>query len=151
MKKGFLLLLLLLSCSKKIEPEDVLRKVINLSLGPEDSRQELISLTTGSMKAEIETLDAENVKKLFVENGKISLKSFKVSHKKCADIQCFITYVVTYNQEDRNNKEIKAGTVESKKIAELVWIEESWKLKSVSNEKSYIDMSLEIEPNSVKY
>ena len=128
-------LFFLISCTKKQSAEETLYSFVKYRFKENQSKDILLSQTTGILFKKIEDMDADTFKK-FITNKQLKLKKYKVDLIKCTDIVCFITYTLSYNQTDKSGPKY---LTEIKKIAELQLEGGLWKIADVSNIKTYID------------
>lgn len=127
-----LIALLLVSCSKKNDPDYVFRQFMGEDKGA-PTKNEMISLSTGKMKEYLENMSDENFKdtlgKDFAQDARI-----KIKNRSCDQTKCSFTYSTVYESKENGQKTFD---IESKKTAYLVKIEEGWKIEDIDTIKSY--------------
>lgn len=138
--KLLLPLLILLSCSKNTSPESTLREFINMRFSNGQNKSDLIQLTTGEFKASLEEMTEEDFK-LFT-GFTIVKNSLDISSSNCGLNECAITYVLRYTTTDDG---VKTMVTEVKKIAQLSYVDDYWKISDVQNLKSFHDSLRPIE------
>jgi hypothetical protein len=117
-------------------PEDVLRTFINYRLSSSQSKQELLDLSTGKMRAQIEAMPEENFKK-FTNTSMFRLNSIEITLKSCNPNHCTITYVLKYS---KMSGDTTSASNEIKKMAEIEKEGGQWKISGVSTVKTYLDI-----------
>lgn len=134
--KYLLMIFLVVACSKDIKtPEGLLTKFTEDITTKKMDRDYYSKYTTGKMKESIEKLSDEefdsygNLSR--VENAKV-----EVLKKNCTADKCALTYIVKYDYKSEGSKD-KDFKSEVKKVANLVKVEETWKIEDVSNIKTY--------------
>ncbi len=139
MKKNLFLFMVICSvfigCTKKSTPEKTLRDYVEYRFSSGQDRDDLLEMTTGALYdrlAEMEEKDLES----FLEVDKLKKKRLKVLLKNCQPQECSLTYILSYSQGEGQPKDFG---IEVKKIAQLIKIENSWKISDVSNVKTYIE------------
>ena len=135
-------LVFLVSCNKESSPEGALEDLVSSRFSG-SSRSKLLKLVTGKLKAQIEGMSEENIKK-FLEKDGLVRKKMKITLKNCEANKCFITYILRYNDVRPQGSRFD---VEVKKIAEVELIEKKWFVSDISNLKTYIDSKKEIKTN----
>jgi hypothetical protein len=136
-----LIFLLPFSCTKKSTPEKTLQEYVDYRFKSSQERDDLLEMTTGSLKERISDMEEEELKK-FLTSGTLEKRKLKILLKNCEDTKCFLTYILTYNQGAGNPKDFG---IEVKKIAQLDKVGESWKLSDVSSVKTYIEAKKDLE------
>lgn len=139
-----LLIMLTLSvgCTKKLGPDESLKAFVVKSVRGEFDREELLEATTGTLRAELESLNEEEMAKYLKFEG-ASHESFRINLKSCEQSKCHLTYTLKY---ERSNEGTKTFDVELKKIAELHLVNEKWLLADVTDIKTYYEAHQPIEP-----
>lgn len=144
MIKYALLIFLLMGCfGSDSNPELLLEDFINKRLANTADKEYMLSITAGKLKSALIDMD-ENALAESNELKSFEKESFKVTHKQCTKVQCFITYILKYKNIDKadNNKTLS----EVKKIAELQFIDDGWKIVEVTNVKTFFEMTDAINP-----
>jgi hypothetical protein len=142
--KYFFLLFLTLGCfNSDSNPELLLEDFINKRLSNSADKEYLLTVTAGKLKSALVEMD-ENAITESNELKSFEKESFKVTHKQCTKVQCFITYVLKYKNINKTDNHKTSSEV--KKIAELQFIDEGWKIVEVTNVKTYFEMSDVINP-----
>ena len=132
----------LYSCTQKLgTPEASLREFINYRYSKDQSKDKLLSMTTGKFQFKINEMSDDEFT-LFTGTSNLQKRSFKVVTSNCQKETCFITFISSYNQFQEKEKEF---VVETKKIAELTKEEESWKISDVTELKTHIEALKNIE------
>ena len=124
---------------KALSPEDALRDYISYRFSSGQTREKHLELTTGELKAKVESLTEEQFKS-YSNTSIYNLKNIKVVLKSCTANACSITYILSYNKPGNGT-----DLTEVKKIAELEQIEGSWKVKEVSTVKTYFESDKPID------
>jgi hypothetical protein len=135
----FVTLISLFSCNKESTPESTLEALVESRFSGSD-RDDLLELTTGKLKNQLENMSDDNVK-LFLETDGLRRRTLKITLKNCDTDKCFITYILKY--EDKRPQGTSFN-VEVKKIAEVVLEDKKWLVSDISNLKTYIDSKKEI-------
>ena len=127
--------LLIFGCTKKSDPELALKDFIDYRFKSSQSRDKILSMVTGPIKEEIETMDEDKAKQFFSTQS-LRKKRLTINIKNCEGLKCFITYTLKYSQrsKDGSNHEL-----EVKKIAEIWQEEDQWLIAKVNNVKTYIE------------
>jgi len=123
-------------------PEQALKNYINYRFSGEQKREKLVKMSTGSVKAQIETMSEVNFNSLYKTSDK-KLKRVKINLKNCSEEKCSITYTLSFATF---KGEVETFRSEVKKIAEMVKVDGSWKVSDVTNVKTYIDSKGPISP-----
>jgi hypothetical protein len=126
---------------KAQKPEDVLREFIIYRFSMGQTKDKLLDFTAGDMRAKIERLDDEQLKR-FNNVGMYKFKNFKVVLKSCNNTVCSITYILSYNKIEKDKPSLLN---EIKKIAEMEQINGSWKVKDVATVKTYFESVVPLE------
>lgn len=140
-----LALVIVFSCNKKSEndPETTIREYINYRFEPNQTKEGLVRFLDDEMKENIQELSEKDFED-FVNIDGLRKKKLSFIISKCEKQSCYITYTLSYEKYDN---EIKMFEVEVRKIAEVKKSEnESWKISSISNVKSFIDIKTDISP-----
>ncbi len=137
-----LLVSLIVSCSKKLGPEESLREFVRLSINGKMDKATLLDSTTGNLKSELDALDEDQMSKYLKVEG-ASRDSFRVNLNNCQPTICFLTYTLKYEQSSNGTKSFD---VELKKMAELRFVEEKWLLADITDIKTYYQAEQPIEP-----
>ncbi len=136
-------LLLSTSCFKEKGASEVLKTYIEGRFDGNYDRLEIAEFLNGSIKEEITAMSDEDFEK-YSDLSNLKKKKFMVTHQNCSTDKCFITYLISYNQLKGPKDFFR---VDSKKIAEMTKVEESWKIEKVTNVKSYLESKVPIEIN----
>lgn len=148
MKKLPVYLLLVLGlafgCTKKSTPEKTLKDYIDYRFSSGQDKDDLLDMTTGALQEKISDMGEEELKK-FLEIDKLKKKRLKILLKNCQETECSLTYMLSYSQGDSKPKDFG---IEVKKIAQLMKIENSWKISDVSNVKTYIEAKKNLDISS---
>lgn len=131
----FLLFGLAIGCTKKSTPEKTLKDYIDYRFSSGQDKEDLLEMTTGPLQEKISEMEEDDLKK-FLEVDKLQKKKLKILLKNCQETECSLTYILSYSQGESRPKDFG---IEVKKIAQLLKIENSWKLSDVSNVKTYIE------------
>lgn len=135
------LLVLAFSCNQDQGPEQVLRGYINQRFQSNQNFKDLISKTTGELKANLEALSPENRKK-FDQSSQFKKKGLKIISKDYNDKTCDITYIISYEKKAEGNP----YNAQIRNIAKLENVEGDWKISSVGGLKSHFESKKDIEP-----
>lgn len=140
-----LLALALSGCFKEKGAQETLRSFVEERFKGNLDHNEIGEYLSGSLKSTIMAMTDEEFTN-YSDLSKFKKKKFKITHSNCSIEKCFITYLISYDQLKESTK---AFRVDNKKIAEMVKIEESWKIENVTNVKTYIESKepLEVETN----
>lgn len=131
----FASILLAISCTKKLGPEETLREFIDYRFTSNQSAEKIMSFLDGDILEETQEMKDEELKQ-FLETEKFRKNSFKIIHANCNEDKCFLTYVLKYVE----TKEEEKSETEVKKIAELRKVDENtWKIFDITNVKTYIE------------
>ena len=134
--KYFLMVFLVVACTKDIKtPEGLLAKFTEDITTKKMDRDYYSKYTTGKMKESIEKLTDEEFES-YGNLSKVKNAKVEVLKKNCSGEKCALTYIVKYDykSEGATEKDFKS---EVKKVANLVKIEDVWKIEDVSNIKTY--------------
>lgn len=132
---AFASILLAISCTKKLGPEETLREFIDYRFTSNQSAEKIMSFLDGDILEETQEMKDEELKQ-FLETEKFKKNSFRVVHSNCNADKCFLTYVLKYVE----TKEEEKSETEVKKIAELRKVDENtWKIFDITNVKTYIE------------
>ena len=146
---AFLVLACLLQTSSCVEksrdPVRALQSYIDYRFSKNQSKEKLLSKTRGELYAELERFSEEELSNL-VNPRKYRRGSFKVNLKKCNDTRCHITYTLKFDQKDNNQK--KSFRVITKKIAQLDFEEETWKIAKITEIKTYFEAKNSLDVTS---
>jgi len=99
-------------------------------------------MSAGNMKKQIEVLDEESFKEVYQAKD-LKLKRVKINLKNCSETTCSITYTLSFASLKGGKEAFRS---EVKKIAEMVKVDDSWKVSDVTNVKTYIDSKEPISP-----
>lgn len=127
-------------------PEEALSVYIQTVTTNKADRDFYLQYTSGKLLQQIESMNDEDFKE-FNNFENIKSAKVKVIYKSCELDRCSLTYTVSY--EVHENNKVNFDT-EVKKIAELVKIENSWKISEVSNRKTYIESKSAIDISNKK-
>lgn len=144
MFKLFLILfvsLIISGCNSQKSPEQVLRNYINLRLSTDASKERLSSFLTGEMYDGLESLNDVDFQK-FRSSINIKKKKFKINLKRCDEKKCFLTYTLKYASPRKGEEDYLMSV---KKIAEMIKVNEFWKISKVSDLKSHLESLKPIE------
>lgn len=132
-------LLSILSCQQDLGPEQVLRSYINLRFLPDTKLSDLVSKTTGELKANLESLDQEQKRK-FTQAGQFKKKSLKILSRDCSKKSCKITYIISYVRDLGENP----YNAQIRNVANLELVGKVWRISSVGGLKSYFESKKDI-------
>ncbi len=130
-----LLALVLSGCFKEKGAEETLRSFVEERFKGNLDHNEIGEYLSGTLKSSIMAMNETEFTN-YSDLSKYKKKKFKITHSNCSVEKCFITYLISYDQF-RDSK--KSFRVDNKKIAEMVKLEESWKIENVTNVKTYIE------------
>ncbi len=131
-QKFSLLLLLLIACGKKNDPDEIFRRFLGEGLaGP--SKEEMINLSTGKMKLYLEKMSDEDFKATLGKDISQEAK-IKIKNRRCDQTKCVFTYSSSYESKENGQKTFD---IESKKTAYLQKIDDQWKVEDIDTIKSY--------------
>ncbi len=136
------LLLIITACKSEYGPQESIKNYINYRFSSNQTKTETLSLLTGQLYSEIEKMDDKEFEQ-FSNVSEIKKKKFKILTNNCGQIKCFITYIVKYEKFDKKNKSF---LVDTKKVAELLYVDNEWKISDVSNIKTFYNSLEEIAP-----
>lgn len=129
------ILLSIVSCTKKLGPEETLREFIDYRFSDNQKTEKIMSYLDGDILEETQQMDEGQLKE-FLETEKFKKSSFKVIHSNCNADKCFLTYILKYIE----SKDVEKSETEVKKIAELRKVDENaWKIFDITNVKTYIE------------
>ena len=136
----FSLALVILSCSKKDSPEQILTSFVNYRFSQGQTRERLLEMTSGELHQSISAMSDE----AFEVFSKLPIKKrrFKIIKTRCLEGKCSISYFIKY---ETFKGEEKTSTVETKKIAVVKNIEGMWKIANVSNIKEFHDSTQSVD------
>ena len=137
MKKVILVLILTVSCFRETGPKGVLKNYINKRFSSDFSPSQVEEFLTNDLYQQIWGNQVERNSK------KRRLKKVKFISENCANETCHITYDISYQESASNNK---FDSVEVRKVAKLVYLEEGWRISSTMNIKTYLDLKKQISP-----
>ncbi len=135
-------LLSLYSCEDKRGPESVLKRFVDYRFVLGQTRDDMLSMTTGVLNINIAEMTDEEFKNFSNMEG-YKLISFNINIKKCEVDQCYLTYIVKYSISKSNELSFNA---EIKKIADMRMESGSWKIADISNIKTFYDSKKPIFP-----
>lgn len=135
--KYILLMVIVVGCSKSIKtPEGLLVKFSEDITSSNMDRDYYYEYTAGKMKEEIEALSDEDFE-AYRDLSRVKNAKIEILKKNCSDDKnCTLTYIIKYDQKGLE-KEGGGFKSEVKKVANLVQVEEVWKVSDVSNIKTY--------------
>lgn len=134
--KFILMILFLVSCTKDIKtPEGLLAKFTEDITTKNMDRDYYYKYTTGKMKESIEKLTDEEFEE-FRNLSRVKNSRVDIQKKNCTEQKCSLTYIIKYDYQGSESKENEFKS-EVKKVANLVKVEETWKIEDVSNIKTY--------------
>jgi hypothetical protein len=134
-------LLFTTSCFKEKGAAETLRTYIEGRFQGKFDRLEIAEFLNGPIKEDIKKMSDEDFDK-YSDLSNLKKKKFKVTHQNCSIDKCFITYLISYDQLKGAKDFFR---VDSKKIAEMTKIEDSWKIEKVTNVKSYLESKVPID------
>ena len=130
-------LLSLFGCSKDIKtPEGLLTKFTEDITTKNMDRDYFYQFTTGKMKESIEKLSEQEFEE-YRNFSRVKDTKVDIQKKICSsDTKCALTYVIKYDYKasEEDGSDFKS---EVKKVANLVKVEDKWKIEDVSNIKTY--------------
>jgi len=145
MKKIIITLVLLTACmgNQNIKnPEGVLQKFV-------ESRFK--GTKVGDLKNLVSDKYFESIQEMrdtkYDTLDHIKKKKFKLISKNCSEVNCKITYYVSYGEYDGKKKQ---SDTETKKIATLIPNGETWLIDQVDHIKTYHDMGNHLEVDDSK-
>lgn len=130
-----LLIVILGGCTKKVGPEQALRGYINYRFSKGQDKASVLNKVTDKLHKKIDMMAEQDFKRFSNVKG-LKQKKVNILLKKCSDMDCNITYTLSYEIYDESEKVFSA---EVKKIAELKKVENTWKVSDVSNIKTFYD------------
>ncbi|MBT6325907.1 MAG: hypothetical protein HOJ35_08055 [Bdellovibrionales bacterium] len=136
------LLLMITACKSEYGPQESLRNYVNYRFSSDQTKEETLSLLTGQLYSEIKKMDDQEFDQ-FSRVNEINKKKFKILANNCEEKKCFITYIVKYEKFDNKDKSF---LVDTKKVAELLYVDNEWKISDVSNIKTFYNSLEEIAP-----
>lgn len=122
-------------------PEAALKNYVQKVTTNKADRDFYLQYTSGKLLESIESMDDEEFKK-FNKFEKIKNAKVNIIYKSCEQQTCSLTYTVKY--EVHENQKVSFDT-EVKKIAELVKVDDSWKIFEVNNTKTFIESKSAID------
>lgn len=128
----FGILLVLVACSRPDSPEGLLQEFVEYRFKSSQSRDTLLGYTHGGMQVMLQEMDDEQFQEFTADKGR-SFRSLTIRSKNCKGDDCFLTYVLSYTQAE------KQELVETKKIAKLSKIDEKWYIVDVQGVKTFVD------------
>ncbi len=134
----------LLSCSKKVGPQDFLRDFIDYRFSSKLTYEGLLEMTDGALKERIMNLSEED-KVAYLKTDHLKFKKVRMDLITCIEDknECNITYTISYDQLKNGTVDVSA---EVKKIAQLKKVEEKWKIVEVDEVKTYFESKNSINP-----
>ena len=132
----FLILLVMISCTKTKAPESFLKNYIFSRYGKIVQKDYVLGNSTGEFYNEINAIEGEALTKL-LDLKLYSLKKFKILSKECNPNTCTISFSIRYKQAK--------DTIHSKKIVTLEKEESAWKIARVNNVKTYIESGVTVK------
>jgi hypothetical protein len=135
------LILLIASCNQDEGPEQVLRSYISIRFQEKQNFDDLLSKTTGELKANLKSLSGEDRIK-FDQSSQFKKNALKILSKDCSEKKCDITYIISYEKKNQDNP----YRAEIRNIAKLVNEDGDWRISSVGGLKSYFGSKKEIAP-----
>lgn len=137
------LVLVAFSCSKKVDPEGILRSYVKTRFEKRlVPKSELLPYLTGDFHSKIEAMDEEEFKS-FTNLKDLVYKDLKIILKNCTEDICQLTYLLRYKKFEGGPEK---HSVEVKNVARLVKVEDRWKIDDVLSVKTYIESKKEITP-----
>lgn len=128
----------LFSCvEKKSGPEGVLTSFVN-----ERFEGKSFSDVRGYLSDSYQTQMSEITGTKFEALRNLKKKKFKIISKKCNELDCNITYFVSYVTLDDKKEEFKT---ETKKIAKIVKLGDQWLIDKIDHIKTYHDIVDELK------
>ncbi len=129
----------LFACNDQKDPQSVLLKYIDYRFAANQTKDELLKMTTGNLYQSITMMTDEDFEQ-FKKVDSRRKKAVNIRLANCSAERCSITYVISY-QELQNEQTV----VEAKKIATLEKVDGNWKLSDVDNVKTYINAQTPID------
>lgn len=127
-------------------PEELLKDYVETVTSGNATRDFYAEKTAGDLLKDIEAMSEEDFQE-YNNFSRIKYAKVKVLSKSCSDDNCTLTYVVKYNVFVENKPSYET---EVKKIAELVRIDNNWKISAVKNRKTFIDAKSAIDISNKK-
>ena len=130
-------------CTKDLNAPQTLNSFVQIRFRG-GNVEELLKLTGGALKAELEEMTEEQREEFESFSGH-EFKDLEIESKNCTDDKCFLTYTLSYYKGDEKDPEF---LIRLKKIAEISRKSEQsrWKIVDVNDVKSYYDAKKAIEP-----
>lgn len=123
-------------------PEGLLKMYVRDVTTKKLGKDYYLKHTAGDLKESVENMEEEELAERShlknVKNAKVD-----VLNKNCQGNKCALTYTVDYEAYKGNNQTFSA---ETKKLAELIKVEDEWKISNVTNLKTYYEAKEPIEP-----
>jgi hypothetical protein len=147
MKKMIYLLsfVVMFSCTKGADtPEGLIKTFVKDVATKKIDRDYYQKYTTGKFLAVVEDQSDEDLEKNTRMPG-VKRVNVKILSKNCDGPKCIITYIVSYLTQTKEDSNFKS---EVKKIAEVIKVEEYWKLANLRNLKTYHESTTAIGVSS---
>lgn len=123
------------SCNSQNGPTDILKGFLNYRFSSSQTKAGVLKYVSGAFESKVEEMSDEELKK-FLDSSNLVKKKLKIDVKKCDEVKCFLSYILSYKQDGEDGEKFE---IDVKKIAELVHTEEGWKINDVTNIKSFIE------------
>ena len=130
------LLLILLSCKQNKGPEDSLRDYIKYTVSGSVTKQGFLDRSAGTLYTQLEMMNNEDFESYASEMSHVDKNKIRVNSSNCEQDRCSITYTVFYKAK---SSEVEIYDIEVRKNAEMLRIDDEWKLSSITNLKSHYD------------
>lgn len=130
------LVLLLTSCSQKNTPESVLLNYIQYRFKESQSKAKILTYLGGDFASTVRKMKDTEFKK-FLAYQDHKMKKFEILQKSCKETECSFIYILSH---ETFQKKEKVYTLEAKKTAELRLENKEWKIISVADMKTHLDI-----------
>lgn len=139
--KYLIIFLVLFSCmKKKSSPVNVLKSFIEIRFEKILDKEIIEDFLTGDLLSKFKNYSDDDYDKLF--DKKLKFKNIDILHKNCEEKSCFITYIIKYKKIENNLTTLNA---ETKKIAQIIKVDDHWKISDVNNIKTYYQSKKELK------
>lgn len=138
------------SCGKKTSPESALTDYINDRFSSFQTREGISQRLTGVLLEKVRAMNDEEYKE-FADFSRYKKEDVKIMSKNCETDKCFVTYVIKFSTFENQGDKKEAFFSESRKVAELHFVDDSWKLYDVHNVSVYHDALSPIEVPGKKH
>ena len=141
----FISLIVLFSsgCKREVDPEVFLINAIEQLIETKQSKEYLLSISTGELLEHIKNSPTEEIEK-YLDLSNYKKRKVKINHKECINDKCSINYSLAF--DIKSPQGMVNTEAEVRKLAELVRIDGGWKLSDITNIKTFYNSKEALSP-----